>query len=72
MRNLRRFSPFLPDSEVVASFTLHAARSIGLRDRGVIQPGLRADLTVVDADWNVRMTFVEGRMVYDRRKDEGG
>jgi len=70
MRNLRRFSPFLSDQEVIASFTLHPARSIGLLNRGLIQPGQRADITVLDQDWNVQMTFVGGRIVYDRRLDE--
>ncbi len=70
MRNMRRFSPFLSDQETVAIFTLHAARSIGLHDRGLIQPGRRADITVIDQDWNVQLTFVEGRLVYDRSKEE--
>jgi N-acetylglucosamine-6-phosphate deacetylase len=70
MRNLRQFSPSMSDQEVISCFTLNAARSIGLRDRGQIQPGRRADITVVDQDWNIQMTFAGGRLVYDRTKEE--
>jgi N-acetylglucosamine-6-phosphate deacetylase len=60
----------MSDQEVISCFTLNAARSIGLRDRGQIQPGRRADITVVDQDWNIQMTFAGGRLVYDRTKEE--
>lgn len=70
MRNLRRFSPALSDQEVISCFTLNAARSVGLGDRGQIQPGRRADITLLDADWNIRMTFAGGRLVYDRDKED--
>ncbi|MDQ1901878.1 imidazolonepropionase [Paracoccus sp. WLY502] len=35
-------------SECLAGVTLHAARALGLEDRGAIRPGLRADLAVWD------------------------
>jgi imidazolonepropionase len=36
--------------EALAGVTRHAARALGLKDRGTITPGLRADLAVWDAD----------------------
>jgi N-acetylglucosamine-6-phosphate deacetylase len=68
MRNLFRFSS-LDTSEVIACFTCNAAESIGISDRGAIRPGKRADIVVVDDEWNVQMTIVGGRIVY-RREDE--
>jgi len=39
----------LTPSEALAGVTVHAARALGLEDRGRIAPGLRADLAL----WNV-------------------
>ena len=39
----------LTPAEALAGTTRHAARALGLADRGMIQPGLRADLAI----WNV-------------------
>ena len=36
--------------EALAGATCHAARALGLADRGSVVPGLRADLAVWDAD----------------------
>jgi N-acetylglucosamine-6-phosphate deacetylase len=66
MRNLERFSG-LSQSEGLACFTTNAASSIGLHDRGIIKPGKRADLVVLDERREVQMTIVNGRVVYDRR-----
>ena len=40
----------LTPQEALRGVTVHAARALGLRDRGSLQPGQRADLVV----WNVR------------------
>lgn len=40
----------LTPQEALAGVTLHAARALGLRDRGVLAPGLRADFVL----WDVR------------------
>ncbi|MCC6198069.1 MAG: imidazolonepropionase, partial [Burkholderiales bacterium] len=40
----------LTPEEALAGATVHAARALGLRDRGVIAPGMRADL----ARWAIR------------------
>lgn len=42
-----------------------AAEVVGLEDRGLIKPGKRGDLVLVDKETrNVRAVFVAGRMVY--------
>jgi N-acetylglucosamine-6-phosphate deacetylase len=69
VRNLLAYSS-LPVNEALACFTVNPARSVGLADRGVIRPGKRADIAVVDDNWNVRMTIVHGNVVYDRRIGE--
>ena len=66
MRNLRSFTA-LSDAEAVASCSHTPALSIGLTDRGAIQPGLRADIVVLDDAQEIQMTVVEGRIVYDKR-----
>ncbi|MCK5805889.1 MAG: N-acetylglucosamine-6-phosphate deacetylase [Lentisphaeria bacterium] len=70
LRNLSCFTS-LPATEVVSCYTSNAARSVGLEDRGELRPGKRADIVVVDDDWNVRMTIVEGRIVYDAKGEYG-
>ena len=66
MRNLAEFSS-LSEQQVVACYTRNAAISVGLMDRGEIQPGRRADIAVVDENWNVQMTVVNGNIVFDAR-----
>jgi N-acetylglucosamine-6-phosphate deacetylase len=61
---------YLNQSEAAACFTLNAARSIGLTDRGEIKPGKRADVTIFDRDHQVRMTLVNGRIVYQSQPYE--
>ncbi len=46
--------------EAWAGVTVHAARALGLRDRGAIAPGLRADLAVWDADSPAELTYRMG------------
>ena len=44
------------------------AESLGIsRQKGAIEPGLDADLVLLDNDLNVQMTFCEGRLVYRHR-----
>jgi N-acetylglucosamine-6-phosphate deacetylase len=47
----------------------NAARAMGIDgDTGAITPGLRADLVLLDGDWQVLATIVGGKVVY-RRED---
>ncbi|MBC7233338.1 MAG: adenine deaminase [Chloroflexi bacterium] len=45
--------------------TINTARYFGLKDKGAIGPGMRADLVVLDnlSDFNVQMVFRGGQMV---------
>ena len=44
------------------------AKSIGIANqKGSIEPGLDADIVLLDDDLNVQMTFCEGRLVYRRQ-----
>jgi N-acyl-D-aspartate/D-glutamate deacylase len=38
----------LTPAEALRGATLHAAKALGLHDRGLIQPGLRADFNLID------------------------
>jgi N-acetylglucosamine-6-phosphate deacetylase len=68
MRNLPKFASLTPE-QVLTCFTRNPAESLGFNDRGILMPGKRADIAVVDPQWNVRMTIVGGRIVYDARKE---
>jgi N-acyl-D-aspartate/D-glutamate deacylase len=58
----RRRGARLPVELLVAKHTSLTARSVGLLDRGVVAPGYRADLNVVDFD---RLAVGAPRLVYD-------
>jgi N-acetylglucosamine-6-phosphate deacetylase len=66
LRNLLRFSS-LSEEAAVACYSQSAARSAGFSDRGEIRPGKRADITVVDRNWEVQLTVVNGHIAYDQR-----
>lgn len=64
---LRRLIEFTgcPLSEALATMTSTPADLLGLgHERGRIAPGAYADLVVLSPDLQVRMTLVEGRVVY--------
>jgi N-acyl-D-amino-acid deacylase len=58
----RRRGERLPLEHVVRRQTRDTAHFFGLHDRGVIAPGLRADVNVIDYD---RLGFAAPRVVYD-------
>ena len=66
LRNVREYT-CLNDADALACYTCNAADSIGLKDRGRLQPGHRADIVVLDGNWDVQLTIVDGKVVYDRR-----
>lgn len=45
----------------IAAATVNPARILGEKDRGVLRIGGSADIAVLDRDWSVVQTFVEGR-----------
>jgi N-acetylglucosamine-6-phosphate deacetylase len=53
-------------AEAVRLCSTTPARELGLVDRGVVAPGLLADLVVLDADLRLRCTCIAGSVVYDR------
>jgi N-acyl-D-amino-acid deacylase len=58
----RRRGPRLPLEQVVHRQTRQTAELFGLRDRGVIAPGFRADLNLIDFD---RLGFDAPSMAFD-------
>ena len=58
----RRRGPTLALEHVVHRQTRQTAELYGLRDRGLVAPGLRADVNLIDYD---RLTFGPPRMAYD-------
>ncbi|MBN2024984.1 MAG: amidohydrolase family protein [Pirellulales bacterium] len=56
------------DPVLAARFTsTNAARVLGLADElGRVEPGRRANLAVLDVDFNCLATWVDGRLVYQR------
>ena len=58
----RRRGPKLPLELVVHRQTRQTAELYGLGDRGLLAPGLRADVNVIDFDG---LTFTPPRMVHD-------
>lgn len=50
----------------IGSLTLNPALSLGLKDRGKLQPGFRADFSVLNEDNNIEKTYIKGRIVYSK------
>ncbi len=55
----------LPMCEAVKSTSASAARSLGLNDRGFLQPGYLADIVLMTDDFTVRKTLVGGEVRFD-------
>jgi N-acetylglucosamine-6-phosphate deacetylase len=51
----------------IGSLTLNPALSLGLRDRGKLEPGFRADFCVLNENKDVEKTYVKGRIVYSKQ-----
>src|SRR5690625_2830349 len=58
----RARGPLLPLEHVVKRQTMDTAQLYGLHDRGVIKPGLKADLNIIDPD---KLTLHSPEMVFD-------
>lgn len=58
----------VPFRQVIKSATINPAKEIRMADRiGSVQEGKYADLVVLDADRNIRMVFVRGKIKADNR-----
>lgn len=66
VRNLMAFTGCSLGDAAQAASTV-PARALGLLDRGRIEEGRRADLVALDADGQVRLTMVDGQVVWDQR-----
>jgi imidazolonepropionase len=62
----------LTAEEALAGVTRNAARALGLADRGVIAPGLRADLAVWDVARPAELAYRIGFNPLNRRIVGGG
>jgi N-acetylglucosamine-6-phosphate deacetylase len=68
VRNLANFVG-LPLIEAVKMATWTPARILGVsHERGLLAPGMKADLVVFDDNFDVYMTIVEGKVVFARPK----
>lgn len=58
----------VPFRQVIKSATLNPAKEIHMEDKiGSIKTGKYADLVVLDADWNIKMVLVRGKVEVDNR-----
>jgi N-acetylglucosamine-6-phosphate deacetylase len=48
--------------EAIRMASLYPAQLIGARDRGIIAPGARADLIIVDSDLELKEIVFNGKM----------
>lgn len=55
-------------AELVAMTSTNAANQLGLVNKGKIEPGKDADLTIVDEDWNVQLTICRGNLTYSKEE----
>lgn len=55
----------VPTEQALKMASLNPCRKYGIADRGCLRPGNFADFVVIDDDFNVLYTFVDGKMVYD-------
>ncbi len=67
VRNVHRWLPRLPLERIMRAASLAPLAMLGIGDRGVIAPGMIADLAVLDAELKPLVTLVGGEVVFDRR-----
>ena len=52
--------------DLVLMSSTNQAKLLGLKDRGIIKKGYRADLVLLDANLKVKITILNGRVVYGK------
>ncbi|RLE66001.1 MAG: N-acetylglucosamine-6-phosphate deacetylase [Thermoprotei archaeon] len=66
LRNLV-FNVGIPLKIALKFMTENPARLLGLKDRGILRPGYRADIVLLDRKTlEVKMTIIEGEIVYEK------
>jgi N-acetylglucosamine-6-phosphate deacetylase len=53
--------------DALLGLTLNPARALNLEKKGTLEPGNDADIVVLDSRFEVVMTFVGGRLVFERK-----
>ncbi len=64
LRNIRELTG-KPLSELVKATSRNQARSLGLHDLGKIEPGYTADLVLLDSEYDVLKTIIDGEVRYE-------
>lgn len=55
-------------AELVAMTSTNAATQLGLANKGKIESGKDADLTIIDEDWTVQLTICRGNLTYSKEE----
>ena len=64
LRNIQELTG-KPLSELVKATSWNQARSLGLHDLGKIEPGYTADLVLLDAEYDILKTIIDGEVRYE-------
>lgn len=67
-KNVLEFTHFKPHN-AIPCFTSNPAENLKLNDRGYIQPGMNADLVVLNNNHEVEFTLVNGKIAYIRNPE---
>jgi N-acetylglucosamine-6-phosphate deacetylase len=69
LRNVRAWLPWLAPAAVARMATQTPADLLGLRRKGRVAVGADADLVVLDAQWQVRLSIVGGQLLNDATRE---
>lgn len=62
-KNVLSFTHYKPQN-AISCFTANPARNLGLQDRGFLDPGLSADIVILNEQHEVQLTLVNGEIAY--------